>query len=327
MTDAPPGYRMLGSADVDALISVPLALRAAREAAVAKSRGGVITGRVQVNGPVAWMRVLAGMLTDLDLLGYKEFHRTGQHVYYHVQLFRESTGEALGTVDGRRITSLRTAATAACAVAHWATGRPVRLGMIGSGEEAREGLRAVAGASTVTGATVYSPTPANREAYATEMAAELDLEVVALGSQQEVLDSCDVVYVATSSHHTPILSAEHLGKVGMVAAIGATQPVHRELEPDVFRSADLVVLDTPDAVEESGDGQAATAAGWDSSAVMLLGDYLAGDPAPGSDGYTLFKSVGSVEQDLVLALNLLREAEARGVGTPATDPASLRVMR
>ena len=69
------------------------------------------------------MRILAGTLTDLDLLGYKEFHRVGRRVSYHVHLFRESTGDALGIVDGRRITSLRTSATAAAAVRHWAGGR------------------------------------------------------------------------------------------------------------------------------------------------------------------------------------------------------------
>ena len=188
---------LLSGDDVDRLATMPLALVAAEEAARLVARGDIVTGRVQVNGPVAWMRVLAGMVTELDLLGYKEFHRVGRHVRYHVHLYRESTGEILGVVDGRRITSLRTAATAAVAVKHWAGGTNVRVGVIGSGEEAREGLRALAGAVRVTQAAVFSPTQNNREAFATEMTAELDLEVLSASRQVDAIAGCEVVYVAT----------------------------------------------------------------------------------------------------------------------------------
>ena len=83
---------LLSGDDVDRLATMPLALVAAEEAARLVARGDIVTGRVQVNGPVAWMRVLAGMVTELDLLGYKEFHRVGRHVRYHVHLYRESLG-------------------------------------------------------------------------------------------------------------------------------------------------------------------------------------------------------------------------------------------
>jgi ornithine cyclodeaminase/alanine dehydrogenase-like protein (mu-crystallin family) len=317
---------LLNGDDVDRLATMPVALAAAEEAARLVVAGNIVTGRVQVNGPVAWMRVLAGMVTDLDLLGYKEFHRVGRDVRYHVHLYRESTGDILGVVDGRRITSLRTAATAAAAVRHWASGEPVRVGLIGSGEESREGLRALAGACAVTSALVYSPTPANREAFAREMSAELGLPVTAAGAQPDALADVDVAYIATSSHHTPFLTAADVAHVGMVAAIGSTQPVHRELTGDVFLAAARTVVDTPDATHESGDCIEASEAGWDRSSAVLLGDYLR-DPSPVRDGMTIFKSVGSVEQDLVLAYHLLQAAANAGAGRSITDVASLRVMR
>lgn len=329
MTDHDPGYGtmlLLDGDDVDRLATMPLALAAAEEAARLVVAGNIVTGRVQVNGPVAWMRVLAGMVTDLDLLGYKEFHRVGRDVRYHVHLYRESTGEILGVVDGRRITSLRTAATAAAAVQHWAAGSAVRVGLIGSGEESREGLRALAGGCEVKAATVYSPTAANREAFAREMSAELGLSVRAADSQAEALADADVAYIATSSHHTPFLTAEDVRHLGMVAAIGSTQPVHRELTGDVFLAAARTVVDTPDATHESGDCIEASDAGWDRTTAVLLGDYLT-DPSPDRDGMTIFKSVGSVEQDLVLAYHLLRAAADSGAGRSVTDVASLRVMR
>jgi ornithine cyclodeaminase/alanine dehydrogenase-like protein (mu-crystallin family) len=317
---------LLDGDDVDRLATMTLALAAAEEAARLVVAGNLVTGRVQVNGPVAWMRVLAGMVTDLDLLGYKEFHRVGQNVRYHVHLYRESTGDILGVVDGRRITSLRTAATAAAAVKHWAGGQSITVGLVGSGEEAREGLRALAGSCTVESAVVFSPTAANREAFAREMSSELGLAVRAAENQSDALAGADVAYIATSSHHTPFLTAADVRHLGMVAAIGSTQPVHRELTGDVFLAASRTVVDTPDATHESGDCIEASEQGWDRESAVLLGEYLTED-APVRDGLTIFKSVGSVEQDLVLAYHLIRAAGESGAGSTAPDVASLRVMR
>lgn len=311
--------------DVDRLATIPLALKAAEEAALLVASGNIITGRVQVNGPLAWMRILAGMVTDLDLLGYKEFHRVGRDVRYHVHLFRESTGEILGVIDGRRITSLRTAATAASAVQRWAGGDSVSLGLIGSGEESREGLRALAVACSLTSVAVYSPTEANRLAFAEEMSAELSLDVRAVDTLREASSGVDVLYVATSSHYEPFLRPEDIVGVGMLAAIGSTQPVHRELTGDVFLGASATVVDTQDATHESGDCIEASELGWDRTSTTLLGHYLLHGRR--ADGLTIFKSVGSVEQDLVLAYRILKAAQGSQSGVLATDVASLRVMR
>lgn len=324
--DAAP-MRLLNGAAVDALATAELGLAAA-EAAARLDRSQVATGRVQVNGDVSWSRILSGSLTELDVFGYKEFHRVGKRVRYHIHLFRESDGNALGIVDGRRITSLRTSSTAAVAVRAWARGhaggRALRVGVIGSGEEAREGLRAVHGAIQVERASVYSPTPANRKAYAEELGAALDLQIDARDSQEDVLADCDVLYVATSAKHEPILGAADLGEIPMIAAVGATQRIDRELRGDVFPGS-VVVVDALDAVLESGDGHEAIEQGWDPHGSLLLGDYL--DRPAGAAARTLFKSIGSVEQDLVLALHLLHAAQEQDLGTVVDPIGSLRVMR
>lgn len=323
MTDNTAPIRLLDGKVVDELATVDLGLGAA-EAAARLSKDRVATGRVQVNGDVSWMRILAGSLTELDLTGYKEFHRVGQRVRYHIHLFRESTGDALGIVDGRRITSLRTSSTAAVAIRRWVAGRRVRVGVIGSGEEAREGLRAIHGAVGVDKAVVFSPTPANRKDFAASMSSALQLDVRDVDTRDAVLGDCDVLYVATSSHHDAFLRRADLDGVPMVAAIGSTQPAHRELFGDVFDGA-TVVVDTPDAAHESGDCIEAVDQGWDPRSATLLSDYLAESPVPA--GRTVFKSIGSVEQDLVLAHHLWRAAVDHGLGVVADPIGSLRVMR
>jgi alanine dehydrogenase len=324
MTGTADRVRLLGGDAVDELATVELGLAAAEEAALLP-RDTVVTGRVQVDGDASWMRILAGHLTGLDLSGYKEFHRVGRRVRYHVHLFRESTGDALGIVDGRRITSIRTSSTAVVAVRAWARGRPVRVGIIGSGEEAREGLRALHGALAVTRTRVYSPTPANRAAFAADMGGVLGVEVIPADTQDEVLADSDVLYVATSSHHKAFLRHADVASVPMVAAIGSTHPVHREMFGDAFLGA-TVVVDTPDATRESGDCLEAIERGWDAGSVILLRDYLRGGASPPTDR-TVFKSVGSIEQDLVLAAHLLRAAAEHHRGVLVEPIGSLRLMR
>ena len=326
MNDVQPVI-LLGPDDVDALATSAVGLAAAAETARLCGEGTIKTGRVQVIGDISWMRIMAGLIDDLDLLGYKEFHRVGQRVRYHVHLFRQSTGDPIATIDGRRITGLRTASLASVAARHWAGTTPQRVGLIGSGEEAREGLRALVGAINVSEAFVYSPTPANREAYAKEMTVETGTKVTPVSEQSQVMNSCDVLYVATSSHNEPFLSGDELGSVRFIAAIGSTMPVHRELRGGVFLACDEVVVDTMDATHESGDCIEATELGWDATSAITLGNYLMRPPLPAAEGRTLFKSIGSVEQDLVLAYYLAQEAIRTGRGTEITDVASLRIMR
>ena len=65
--------------------------------------------------------------------------------------------------------------------------------------------------------------------------------------------------------------------------------------------------------------------GWDATSAELLGSYL-GRPAS-DEGMTIFKSVGSVEQDLVLAFHLITASQQSQRGVWVPDVASLRVMR
>jgi alanine dehydrogenase len=319
--------RLVSEGDVDALVTVELALKAARQTADLVAAGDLTTGRLQVEDGTMWSRILCGILPSFDLLGYKQFHRVGQRVRYHVHLFSRSSGTPLAVVDGRRVTSLRTAATAAVAVAHHRGGLPSRVGVIGSGEEAKEGLRMLAGALPVTSVRVFSPTKENREAFARLAAAEFDADVRAVARPAEALEHADVAYVATSAAGEPFLRGADVKSVDVVAAIGSTRPNQRELFGDVFPSARRVVVDCADALDESGDVLEAVAEfGYDPADAVLLGNDLAVPPR-GGDGPVLFKSIGSVEQDLVLAHDLWRAATQRGLGRDIEAVASLRIMR
>ena len=319
--------RIVRSDDVDAVATVELGLEAARKTAEFVARDQFAAGRVQVGDTKTWTRILCGIVPELGLTGYKELHRVGKRVYYHVSLFDYETGDSIGIVDGRRITSLRTAATAALAVQHAMGDEPLTLAVIGSGEEAREGLRALAGAVTVTEARIFSPTPANREALADEASAEMGVSARAVASVAEAFDGANMSYVATAAT-TPVVSAADVAGTRFVAAVGATRPDHHELTGDVVCEASQVIVDCHDASDEPGDCiDAAKNFGWDSAGAILLGKWLTQPYSPNGGAPGLFKSIGSVEQDIVLAHELLKATEARGLGEVIDPIGSLREMR
>lgn len=309
---------------VDALASVEVGLEAARVSAGAEA----VTGRVQIADDRTWMRVLAGILPELGIVGYKEFHRVGQRVRYHVSIFERDTADMIGVVDGRRITSLRTASTAALAFEHVNDGRPRKLAVIGSGEEAKEGLRAVAAVSTLAEVAVFSPTPANRQAFCEVHGPVAGVPVYPVESVDAALAGAQQAYVATSSAGPAFLEARQVGHLDMLAGIGSTRPNQRELIGDVFTGASQVVFDCADARHEPGDViDAVDRFGFDPDGALLLKDWLESPYEPTGGGPLVFKSIGTVEQDLALAHRLLVAAREQGLGIPAPEIGSLRIMR
>jgi alanine dehydrogenase len=324
----PAKVLLLDEHDIDALATPAVALAAARRTAEIVASGNLTTDRIQVGDDALWSRFLVGILPSLDLFGYKQFHRVEKRVRYAVHLFRRSTGTPLAMVDGRRITSLRTAATAAVAVAHHVvSGATVRVGVVGSGEEAKEGLRMLAGTVSIGEVRVFSPTQANREAYAAELRDDLDLRIEPVASVAAALAAADVAYIATSAAGEPSVPFDRVAHIPIVAAIGSTRPDQRELKGDVLARADHVVVDCADALHEPGDViDGVEAFDFDVKRAVLLGDDLSAT-ASRRAGPVVFKSIGSVEQDLVLAHFLVEAAVDAGRGRAVDTVASLRIMR
>ncbi len=279
-----------------------LALTAARRAADVRRHPESETKRLNLALPGGWMRVLAASLPPLGIFGYKEFHYSpGGTLRYVLHLFSTEDGRPVGILDASMITTLRTSASAtAAATAYFGDAvQPLTVGVIGSGAEARAGLRALAAALPVKAAHVTSRREANRTEFAEQMSAELGIAVLPAPDAASAARGADVVYLGTGSSSV-VVAPEDLAGVPLVLSIGSTMPDQRELPGEVLADAAVVVVDTWDVLEESGDAIAAADAGLDRSRVRLLGDYI---EAPGSPaaGTTLYKSIGSPEQDLVLA--------------------------
>ena len=263
-----------------------------------------ISPRLNTTFEGGWMRMMFGADYAAGYASTKAYHLVeGTGVRYVVSLYRLADGELVAVMDGRLITDLRTGAASGVVARKVPVSGPVTVGLIGAGHQSRMQLESLAAVYPVQSASVFSPTPANRDAFAREMAAKLKIPVNAVASAEAAVRGHAVVVAATSSRSSePVLRGAWLERCRLLCAVGSTRPQSVEVDADCFRGAGLVVIDSPRAVEEAGDLQQAVKQGAaPESKQATLAQLVTGKAAVPVQGRVVFKSVGTALQDLALA--------------------------
>ncbi len=250
----------------------------------------------------------------------------GSGARFLVALYSLKDGELLALLDGRHITDMRTGAASGVIARKVVVPGPVTMGVIGSGHQARAQLECLASVYRVERAAVYSPTAANREAFAREMSEKLGFPVEAVASAQAAVRGHPVVAAASSARGAePVLRGEWLGSCRLLCAVGNTRAQFAEVDVRCFQDARLVVVDTQHALQEAGELRQAIAAGaLPESKRVTLGQVVTGAVALPAKGMVVFKSVGTALQDLALAARYY-ELLGASAGVPtAADLASAK---
>ncbi|WP_417564760.1 ornithine cyclodeaminase family protein [Microbacterium sp.] len=324
-TEAEPPARLplfLTDADVEALSDLPSAIAAIRAAYATPADEHRNPGRIFADSDREWMRVMPSVPASARLFGAKSINGSfadGLRVSYLISLFDKDTAELVALVDGNRVTGLRTAATTAVGAATITPERPVRLGVIGSGFEAQSHTAALALVAGIASVRVFSPTAANRTAFAARFRASLSIPVDAVDTAEAAVRDADLVLCAARSRdESPTIHADWVTDDATIISIGSTTPAQRELPTELIARAELVVADGRDEVlHGSGDMIAARTAGVEVDALTAsLNSVLLGErPVDRDHGIRIYKSAGAGLQDIVVAEALVDLARRRGVGT------------
>ena len=233
-----------------------------------------------------------------------------------ISLVSASTGECLALLDGRVVTRIRTAAASALATDVLAPREARVLGLLGAGALAWEHARALRTVRDVDEVVVWSRTPASAARLVERITAS-GLPARAVTRPQDVATVSDVLCTLTPATE-PVLQAEWIRPGTHINAVGSPpRPAFRELGPDVFARADVVVVDSAGiAAAESGNVRGAIAAGALLPDLVELGQVIAGTARGRTDPQqvSVFNSVGIGLQDLAAAAHLLAAATARGLG-------------
>lgn len=315
--------------DDDAVRSVfdwGLAIAAVREAHEGSPDMARFPGRTMARGDHGWLRTLSGVPAHPAPMGLKVIAAapTDGRVSYLITLFDQRTAELVAVLDGHSITGYRTAATSALAADVLAVPGPLKVGVIGSGFEARNHLRALATVRDLEAVKVYSPRPESRTTFVTDLA-DVPAPIAAADSAESaVAEASLVICAARSRDETPTMRGAWLRPGATVVSIGSTLPEQREVDTDVLARADLVVADALEEVlGDTGDLIAARLAGLDVAAkAVALADVVAGRHPGRTDGeqqIVVYKSVGSALQDLAVAGMCAQNAQQLGVGSHLTS--------
>jgi ornithine cyclodeaminase/alanine dehydrogenase len=299
------------------------------EQALAHEAAGrtVVSPKFITNFEVGAMRVLVAVDDQAGYCAMKAYHTiNGVGTRYVVSLYRLLDGELLALLDGQHITDMRTGAASGVVARKVPVKGPVRVGIIGSGNQARAQLEALSAVYRIESAAVYSPTLANRERYAKEMGSRLSIPIAAVASPEVAVRGHPVVVAASSARSTePVLRGEWLENCRLLCAVGNTRRQYKEVDERCFEVARLVIVDTPHAIDEAGDLCAAVEArALPESKCKTLAQLMTGQIDVPQTGLVVFKSVGSALQDLALAVPYYERLGGLASQSAVADLGSLR---
>jgi ornithine cyclodeaminase len=229
-------------------------------------------------------------------------------------VFSRATGELVAILlDEGYLTDLRTGAAGAVAAKHLAPRTVRRIGIVGSGTQARFQLRMLKPVVACRAALVWGRHPERLERYREEMTAE-GFAVATTTDVRDVMATCDLIVTATASH-APLLLRDQLRPGTHITAVGADSPGKQELDPLILRRAEVVVADSRSQCLERGEiAHALRARCVRPDDVVELGDVIAGT-APGrlsDEDITVVDLTGVAVQDIEIARTVLDAIVAKG---------------
>jgi alanine dehydrogenase len=228
-----------------------------------------------------------------------------------------ATGVPLAVMDGRLITKLRTAASAAVAARALARHDSRAVGLIGCGAQADAQLEALAQVLPIERAHVWGHAPGEAERFCRRMRRELPrLACVPCAALRQAVEGMDVVVTLTPSRR-PLVQRAWVSAGTHINAIGADAPGKQEVDPRILRDAVVVVDHREQAIHAGELNVPIRRRQYAPSRIHAeLGDVLAGRAAGRRSAreITLFDSTGLAVHDVAVGAWVLRRAQRRGVG-------------
>ena len=216
----------------------------------------------------------------------------------------ETGGPVAFLLDGGYVTDTRTGAAGGVAARWLAPEHATVVGVVGTGIQARRQVEALRCVRDVTEVRVWG-----RDADRASAAAS-DVGGVIAPSVREAVDAADVVITCTASTE-PVVRAEWIAPGTHITAVGSDGAGKQELDPELLRRADVLVVDSLDQCRRLGELQHALDI---ADRAVELGSVCAGT-SPGrtsSTQLTVCDLTGVGVQDVAAANAVLANAGDAG---------------
>ena len=310
---------LLSEADVRSILTMPLAMDMVEKSFLHLAEGSAtLHSRQRLHVPDrGYLHYMAAADLSMGYMGLKIYTVGRGGARFLVTLFKAQTGELLALMEANYLGQIRTGAASGVATRYMARQDAHRLGIIGTGLQARTQLESVAQARKLTGVRVFGRDKERRERFAVEMAERVKIPVAPVGSAEEAVRGVDILVTSTTSVN-PVFDGHWLEPGTHINAIGVNFAHKRELDSEAVRRCDAIVADSREQSKlESGDliqAFGGDASRWD--AVHDLAEVIGGK-FPGRVNerqITMFKSNGVATEDIAVAGRIYEIAKERKLG-------------
>ncbi len=245
----------LNNDDVRGLLTMPVTIEALEKSYAQMIRGeAVCRPRIDIQIPThdpqktyQWGTMEGGSSSGYfairmksDVLYEQEYQGTHTLEKYCIRpgtfcglifLFRVDNGEPLALINDGVLQHMRVGADSALGTKYMAREDAEVIGMLGSGGMARSHIESIRLVRNIKRIQVYSPTRANREAYAREMREKHGIESVPLDEPSAVYKGADIVCGCTDAN-IPVILGRHLERGTHVVSVGGRP------DEETFRKVD-----------------------------------------------------------------------------------------
>ncbi len=246
---------LINNDDVKNVLTMPMTMAALEEAYLDLTRGeAVCRPRIDIRIPTSdperhyqWGTMEGGSTAGYfairvksDIIYEQEYEGTRTEEKYCVRpglfcgliwLFSVEDGAPLAIINEGYLQHMRVGADSGIGTKYMAKKDAAVVGMIGSGGMARSHMDAFLQARPVQRVQVYSPTKANREAYAAEVRERFGIQAVPVGDPEQAHRGADIVAGCTDAV-VPVIFGQYLEPGTHITCIGG------RLDSDVYPRID-----------------------------------------------------------------------------------------
>lgn len=241
--------------------------------------------------------------------GFYDNPRRGLLVSQGMMLvFDRATGLPLAVLlDDGYLTRIRTAVAGAIAAKWLMPPNTRRIGIVGSGVQARLQLTWLAAAVDTRDVLVLARSTEGARAYAEDMH-EVGFDVGIAADAREVGEACDLIVTTTPSKE-PLLRVGEIRPGTHITAMGSDTLDKQELDPAILRRADVLVADSREQARVRGEVAHALRQGAiEEDRVLELGDVISGKSTGrrSDSDVTVADLTGVAVQDIQIAKTVCR---------------------
>ena len=313
---------LVTAAEIETLFPMDRAIAAARSAMRQVSSGDTLLPLRQflaIPDAPGKMAVMPGYIAHPPRFGLKTVSKFTNAAHSHVgtvQLYDATNGQLLAIIEGGTLTAIRTAAASALATDLLARPDSHRLAILGTGEQARRHIEAMAAVRPISQIRIWGRNARNAEALAATLR-NADMPAIVAATVAEAVADADIVCTTTAAA-TPILHGQHVRPGTHVNLVGSAIPTTAEADTALVAMSQFYGDYRAATLAQAGEFRNAIAAG------LITADHLIGEigelilgriPGRQDDtAITLYKSLGVTAQDLTAADAILEAARAHGMG-------------